>query len=208
MLGKINRMPVLINFKICDNAKECNGVAVCPTGALTWDEKKKSIKIDNKKCISCGVCEKSCMVEAIFVARDEKEYAKIEKEIKADKRKVADLFVDRYGAQPISLPFLITEEKFELEVLGSDKLVAVEMFEDDSIMCLLKSIPIKELLKNYAVKYRKMETGKKLAKKYGIKKLPTLAFFQKGKLVGKVEGYYDKKKKEELVKRIKNIIKK
>lgn len=201
-------MSVLINFKICDNAKECNGIAVCPTGALTWDEKKKSIKIDNKKCLSCGLCENSCMVGAIFVARDEKEYKKIEKEIKADKRKVADLFVDRYGAQPVSSAFLIAEEKFQLEVLGSDKLVAVEMFEDDSIMCLLKSIPIKELLKNYAVKYRKMETGKKLAKKYGIKKLPALVFFQRGKLIGKVEGYYDKKKKEELVKKIEKIIKK
>ncbi len=201
-------MPVLINFKICDNAKECNGVAVCPTGALTWDQKKKRIKVDNEKCISCGLCEKSCMVEAIFVAKDEKEYKKIEKEIKSDRRKVTDLFVDRYGAQPVGLAFLITEEKFELEVLGSDKLVAVEMFEDDSIMCLLKSIPVKELLKDYSVKYRKMETDKKLAKKFGIKKFPTLAFFQKGKMIGKVEGYYDKKKKEELVKKIKAIIKK
>lgn len=201
-------MSVLINFKICDNAKECNGIAVCPTGALTWDEKKKSIKIDNEKCLSCGVCENSCMVNAIFVARDEKEYKKIEKEIKNDKRKVADLFVDRYGAQPISSAFLIAEEKFQLEVLGSDKLVAVEMFEDDSVMCLLKSIPMKELLKDFSVKYRKMETGKKLAKKWGIKKLPALAFFQKGKLIGKVEGYYDKKKKDELTKKIKNIIKK
>jgi len=182
--------------------------AVCPTGALTWDQKKKRIKVDNEKCISCGLCEKSCMVEAIFVAKDEKEYKKIEKEIKSDRRKVTDLFVDRYGAQPVGLAFLITEEKFELEVLGSDKLVAVEMFEDDSIMCLLKSIPVKELLKDYSVKYRKMETDKKLAKKFGIKKFPTLAFFQKGKMIGKVEGYYDKKKKEELVKKIKAIIKK
>ena len=199
-------MPVLINFKICDNAKECNGIAVCPTGALTWDEKKKSIKIDNEKCISCGLCEKSCMVNAILVARDKKEYAKMEKEIKADKRKVADLFVDRYGAQPIGLPFLITEEKFELEVLGSDNLVAVEMFTDDSTMCLLKSIPIKELLKDYVVKYRKIETGKKLANKYGIKKLPALAFFKKGKMIGKVEGYYDKKKKDELMGKIEKIM--
>lgn len=30
-------MPVLINFKICDNAKDCSGIAVCPTGALSWE---------------------------------------------------------------------------------------------------------------------------------------------------------------------------
>lgn len=201
-------MPVLINFKICDNAKECNGVAVCPTGALAWDAKKKSIKIDNKKCISCGKCERSCMVEAIYVAKNEKEYKKMEKEIRDDTRKVADLFVDRYGAQPIGAAFLIPEEKFQLEVLESDKLVAVEMFEDDSVMCLLKSIPIKDLLKDYSVKYRKMETGKKLAKKYGVNKLPALVFFKKGEMLGKVEGYYDKKKKEELVGKIEKIVEK
>ena len=36
-------MSVLINFKICDNAKECSGVEVCPTEALSWNEKKKNI---------------------------------------------------------------------------------------------------------------------------------------------------------------------
>ena len=27
---EIDVMSVIINFKICDNAKECNGIAVCP----------------------------------------------------------------------------------------------------------------------------------------------------------------------------------
>ena len=40
-------MSVLINFKICDNAKECGGIEVCPTGALSWDEENETIKIDN-----------------------------------------------------------------------------------------------------------------------------------------------------------------
>ncbi|HCU71184.1 MAG TPA: hypothetical protein DIC35_05550 [Candidatus Moranbacteria bacterium] len=201
-------MPVLINFKICDNAKECNGVAVCPTGALAWDEKKKSIKIDNGKCISCRKCEKGCMVDAIHVAKNEKEYEKIEKEIEIDSRKTSDLFVDRYGAQPIHLAFLIGEDKFQLEVEESDKLVAAELFYDESIECLLKSVPMKELLSDYQVKYRKVETGKELMEKYRIKKLPALLFFEKRKLLGKIEGYYDNKKKDILVKKIKAIIKK
>ena len=37
-------MPVLINFKICDNAKECGGIEVCPTGALSYDDENKSIQ--------------------------------------------------------------------------------------------------------------------------------------------------------------------
>ena len=34
-------MSVLINFKICDNAKECGGISICPTGALKWNEEKE-----------------------------------------------------------------------------------------------------------------------------------------------------------------------
>ena len=36
-------MSVLINFKICDNAEECDGVRVCPINALYWD-KKNNVK--------------------------------------------------------------------------------------------------------------------------------------------------------------------
>jgi len=199
-------MSVLINFKICDNAKECNGVAVCPTGALHWDAKRKQVIIDNAKCVNCGKCEKACEVSAIHVAKSEKDYAKIEKEIKEDPRRVSDLFVDRYGAQPIHTAFLISDSKFQLEVLESAKLVAVECFNDDSIMCLLRSVPMKELLKNYSLKYRKMIISNELSAKLKIKKLPALLFFENGKLLGKIEGYYDNKKKDILAGKIKNII--
>lgn len=121
-------MPVLINFKICDNAKECNGIEVCSTGALSWDEKKKTIIIDNSKCISCGKCEEACMVDAIRVAKDEKEYKRIKKEIDQDPRKVSDLFIDRYGGTPIHPAFLIPENKFKVEVFEASKPTAAELF--------------------------------------------------------------------------------
>ena len=200
-------MPVLINWKICDNAKECNGIEVCPTGALSWDDKKKSIIIDNSKCLSCGACEKACMVGAIKVAKNDEEYERIKKEIDEDPRKVSDLFVDRYGAQPVHPAFLIGEEKFDLEVLESQKLTVVEVFNDDSIMCLYFSIPIKELFEGQDIKYRKVELkSDKILKKYNIKTLPALLFFKEGEFLGKIEGYYDKKKKEELLNKIKKII--
>ena len=66
-------MVVLINFKICDNVKECSGIAVCPVSALTWDDKNKMIIIDDSKCILCKKCEDSCMVGAIKVAKTEEE---------------------------------------------------------------------------------------------------------------------------------------
>lgn len=198
-------MSVIINFKICDNAKDCSGITVCPTGALSWDKKKKTIKIDNKKCISCRKCEKACMVEAIHVAKNEKEYKKIQKEIKADKRKIGDLFVDRYGGQPISPAYITPENKFKEYILEYDKLVAVEFYNNDSIRCLLKSIPVKHLIGHLNIRYRKVEVSGEFIKKYKIKKLPALLFFKKGKLLGKVEGFWEIKKREELGKKIKKL---
>jgi len=209
MISPIFNMPVLINFKICDNAKECSGIEVCPTGALSWDDKNKTIKIDNSKCISCGKCEKACMVNAIRVARDNEEYKRIKKEIDKDPRKVSDLFIDRYGAQPVHPAFLIPEGKFDIEVLESAKLTVVELFNDDSIMCLLYSIPVSELFRDMDIKYRRMEIkDNSLLEKYKVKELPSLLFFRDGKLVGKVEGYYEVKDKEEIMKKIDKIISK
>ncbi|MEM5778084.1 MAG: 4Fe-4S dicluster domain-containing protein [Candidatus Aenigmatarchaeota archaeon] len=202
-------MAVLINFKICDNAKECNGIAVCPTHTLYWDEKRKSIGIDNSKCISCGKCEKACMVGAIRVAKNEDEYKKIKREIDEDPRKVSDLFVDRYGAQTIQPAFLIPDGRFDIEVLESNKLTTVEFFNKDSINCLLYSIPIKELFENVDIKYRRLEVkDESLLKKYKVKSLPSLLFFNKGKLIGKIEGYYRIERKNELKEKINKIIKK
>jgi NAD-dependent dihydropyrimidine dehydrogenase PreA subunit len=200
-------MPVLINFKICDNAKECSGIEVCPTGALSWDESKNTIRIDNNKCTSCGLCEDACMVGAIKVAKNEEEYERLKKEIDEDPRKVSDLFIDRYGAQTVHPAFEVPEGKFQVEVLGSHKLVALELFNDDSIMCLLYSIPIKKLFEGIDVKYRRMEADSSLLKEYGIKELPALLFFRDGKLVGKIEGYYDITREGELVQKIKEMLK-
>ncbi len=200
-------MPVLINFKICDNAKECNGIAVCPTKALSWDDKKKTIIIDNSKCISCGKCESACMVDAIRVAKTSKEYEKLKKEIEKDPRKASDLFIDRYGAQPIHAAFLINEDKFNFEVLEADKLTVAELFNSESIMCLLRSIPIKELFRDADIKYRKVELkNDALLKKFDVKQLPSLLFLKDGKVIEKVEGYYDMSKKGELLEKIKRIL--
>ncbi|VVB74431.1 Sulfite reductase, dissimilatory-type subunit beta [uncultured archaeon] len=201
-------MPLLINFKICDNAEECNGIASCPTGALSWDSKKKTIKIDNSKCVSCGVCVPTCMVGAIKVAKNEKEYSKLKKEIDADKRKVSDLFTDRYGAQPLHKAFLIDEDKFEKEVLHYHKIAVAELFNENSIICLYCSIPIKELFDGKNIKYRKVGLeGNSLLKQFDVSKLPALLFFNDGKLIGKIEGAFEPEKKAEIDSKIKSILK-
>jgi Lrp/AsnC family leucine-responsive transcriptional regulator len=192
-------MPVLINFKICDNSSECSGIPICPVKAITWNEKKKTLEIDNKKCTSCGLCERSCMVGAIKVAKTEEEFEKFKKEIKDDKRKISDLFVDRYGAQPIHEAFLDKEENFNNLIKISKIPIVIELFNGNSIKCLLYSIPTKDLFPVSSLRYRKVELSTdNLLKKYKIKVLPALLFFRDEKLIGKIEGYYGKDKKEEI----------
>lgn len=200
------KMAVLINFKICDNSPDCNGIASCPNKVFCWDEKKKSLVLDNSKCTSCGLCEKVCEVGAIHIARDKKEYAKIKKEIENDPRKISDLFIDRYGSQPIEPAFFIPAEKFNLHILKSSKLAVAELFDNKSINCLLCSIPIGDLFKDVDMIYRKIETNKNLTYKYKITILPSLLFFKDGKLLGKIEGYYPIEKKKELMQKITKIL--
>lgn len=201
-------MPVLINFKICDNAKECYGIEACPTHAFHWDEKNKTIAVDDSKCNLCGKCGKSCEVGAIHVARSKQEYERIKKEIDEDPRKISDLFVDRYGAQPIHPAYIVKQDDFKVQILESTILTAVEFFKPDTIECLLCSIPIKDLFEGGAnIKYRKMEVkNDSITKKYKVKKLPALLFFNDGELVGKIEGFYDDKQVKEIKNRISKIM--
>jgi NAD-dependent dihydropyrimidine dehydrogenase PreA subunit len=200
-------MGVILNHKICDNAEECSGIVACPTGALYWDAENEKVAIDNEKCVDCDLCEKTCGVGALRVFHNEDEKIKIEEEIKNDSRKVSDLFVDKYGAMPMkNSPFDILYG-FEQEILKANKTAVVEVFEDDSIECLLKSIPIKKLFVNRDIKFRKTEISDELKEKYQVKKLPCLLFFNKGKLIGKIEGFYGADKKEKLLEKIEEILK-
>jgi len=196
-------MPVLINWKICDNAKECSAFDVCPVGVFTWDEEKKTIVIDNSKCINCGKCKDCCSVGAIYYVKDQEEYDNAKKTIDEDPRTKNDLFVDRYGATRISPAFDI-RKGFEAEVLQAPKLVVLELFNNDSIHCLISSVPIKELFPTEDIRYRK-EENVEVQKKYDVTELPALLFFKKGKLLGKIEGYFNEKQKDELKEKIKQI---
>jgi ferredoxin len=199
-------MSVLINFKMCDNASECSGIAECPTGAFKWDEDRKTIYVDENECINCGKCENACPVGAIRVAKTKEEEEKIKKEIEEDPRHINDLFVDRYGAQPINTDWLCAEKDFEKSYNNTARPVVIELFEEKNAMCLLKSIPIKGILEAYDIEslYRKINIEtEELLHKFEIKELPALLFFRDGKLIGKFEGYTDNE--IELLKSIKEI---
>ena len=201
-------MPVLINFKICDRSKDCSGIEACPTNALYWDEENKTIGIDNSRCIDCEKCEKTCPVGAIRVAKTDEEYNKIKKENDNDPREASDLFIDRYGAEPIDPTYQISLDQFNTDIIESGELVIAELFNDSSIMCLIKTIPIKDLIKD--IKYKKIDIKEDthLLKIYEIANLPALLFFKNGKLLGKIESHYTPEKKEELKEKINEIISK
>lgn len=198
-------MSVLINFKICDNAKECGGIEVCPTGALSFDEEKQTISIDNNKCISCGLCEKECPIGAIRVAKDTEEYNKIKKEIDEDPRTIKDLFVDRYGAEAISEFFKIELNDIENKI-KNDNITLIEIYNPDTAECLLKSIPIKVLTKELPkdTSFYKVESNENI-NKYNIKELPSLLIFENGILLGNIDGYYSIDQKQQLLNKIINI---
>ena len=200
-------MAVLVNFKICDNAKECGGIAVCPTGALSWNEEKETIDIDNEKCISCGRCEKECPIGAIIVAKNDEEYKNIKKEIDEDPRTTKDLFVDRYGAVAISDFFKIELSDIK-DKTGKDCITLIEIYNPDVAECLLKSIPIKELTKNLPkdTLFYKAESDK-VIDEYEITELPSLSVFKKGKLLGHISGYYTTDEKEEVISKLTSILK-
>ena len=200
-------MSVLVNFKICDNAKECGGIAVCPTGALSWNEEKETIDIDNEKCISCGRCEKECSIGAIMVAKNDEEYKKIQQEIDEDPRTTKDLFVDRYGAVAISDFFKIELDDIK-EKSEKHCITLIEIYNPDTAECLLKSIPVKELTKNLPkdTLFYKAESDK-IIDEYEMLDLPSLLVFKNGKLLGHIDGYYTTDEKEEVISRLNHILK-
>jgi Fe-S-cluster-containing dehydrogenase component len=202
-------MAVLVNFKICDNAKECGGIAVCPTGALSYDDEKESIIIDNDKCISCGRCESECPIGAIMVARTDEEYDKLKEEIDNDTRTTKDLFVDRYGATPLSEFFMIEYDDIENKV-NNDGITLIELYNDDSIQCLLKSIAIKDLTKDLPkdTLFYKAEANDDVLNKYNVNELPSLLVFKKGKFLGNIDGYYEVDNKKELLHNMNEILNK
>jgi NAD-dependent dihydropyrimidine dehydrogenase PreA subunit len=199
-------MAVLINFKICDNVPECPCIEICPNKAIYYDKEKKTLVVDNSKCTSCGSCENECPVGAMRVAQTDEEYERIKKEIDEDPRKISDLFIDKYGAQPLDPDMLISEKDLP-PLIESEKLTVVELFKEDLLECLLRSIPIKKLFPRMDMQYKKLEIkDDSLLKKYNIKELPTLLFFKAGKLLGKIEGYYNTDQFNEINKKIKEII--
>lgn len=200
-------MKALINFKICDNAPECSGIAVCPTNAMYFDEGKNTIVVDEEKCTNCGLCEKACPIGAIMVAKTETEYQQYMKDIEKDPRTIKDLFVDRYGAVVLSEFFQIQPGELE-EKIKDKEITFIEFYDSEIAECLLKSISIKEITDKIDAKinYYKLDKDKTIAAKYNVSEFPSLLIFKNSNLIGKIEGYYSIDNKEMFENQIIQII--
>lgn len=191
-------MPAIINHKICDQSSACGGIAVCPTGAFHYNEQTKRIEIDNSKCISCGACERSCPIKAIGVAKTKEEYEELKQAIEEDPRSQGDLFVDRFGGDVVNQDVMIDFKNLDEEISRSNNEI-IEIFNDDSIMCLLKSIPYKEILNNSNyTSYKRCNIKDNNFLKYNAAELPSLLLCKNGKLFKTISGYYEERNKNKL----------
>lgn len=206
-------MPIKINFNICDNSPECSGMSVCPTNAIKWDENlinalgtKGTLYVNNDNCISCGKCvgEEGCPVGAIIFAKSNEELSEFLKDFEIDTTKVESLFVDRYGAEPIDDNIFVPFENISLE---NNEITIIEEFSEDYIQCLITSIPIELIVKcverytNKSVKYYKC-----LSKDINKTEYPVLRLYSNKKLIGSINGYYDKSQLDEFFDEIRKIV--
>ena len=97
----------------------------------------------------------------------------------------------------------------EIDSRLTEGIVLVECYEDETIQCLLKSIPIKEI--TYGMPkdtlFYKVAADDDLKEKYDLTELPALLVFKNKKLLGKVEGYYEVDQKDEFISKINELLK-
>lgn len=196
-------MAVQINWKICDNDKACGGIAECPTGALYWNEAESTIGINNDLCISCSKCvTNGCPVGAIVVTDTLAAYEQAKADLENDPRDKAQLFVDRFGAAPISDDVLINKEDIEGKVQFG--ITLIERFTDSSIQCLIHSIKVDDVRYKLGRTFNYYKCEDEEADE--TTEYPILDVYIAGQLKGSISGYYSEDEFDEFFTRLQSII--
>lgn len=188
-------MPPIINFKICDNSEDCAAVRMCERGVFGWDNKRKTLTVNFKKCNECGKCVEYCQVKAIHYADCKEEYKKISAAIERDPRTITELFIDRYGAMPVddAYVFELTPERFAKRI-NVRRPVIVEFNKRGTMACLLKSVPIADIQEQFhpEASYAKFFIKEEEMSKYNVTKTPCLRFYYNNELLGQIDEYFEK----------------
>ena len=201
-------MGVLINKKRCDNTDVCPCIEECPAGAFYWDDKKKSVAVDDNLCVNCRQCVITCEAGAVKVARTEEEYQNLKTEYDEDIMSIEELFQDRFGASIVDEKYSLGLDELHQLTKDSNKLLLVEFYNDDQANCLINSIPINEIVMEIKapISYRKINVGDvNLLNQYDINALPTLVIFSKGKVIFKYCGFLDVAAKEKMLEKLKEV---
>jgi thiol-disulfide isomerase/thioredoxin len=201
-------MPIIINHNLCDEAPECGGIAVCPTGAFHYDYKKKKVAIDHSKCTECLKCTlpDACPVGCILYAKDKKQEDRIKKMLSEDPRTAKWLWRERYGCQPGKTPpraTIITKENFN-KIINKKGYKLIDVWHYEFLDCRAYSVLFSDLLKSIKkeIKIYKLDAQKypKLAKKLNVKKYPTLLLLKDKKGIWRHEGLIKDEQTEEIAK--------
>ena len=102
----------------------------------------------------------------------------------------------------MSVPFAVTDDRFEDEVLKSELPVLVDFWAEWCAPCKMIAPAVKELAKSYdgKMKFAKLDvdSNNKTALQYGVMSIPTLIIFKDGqekeRIIGAVaKGQLEKK---------------
>ncbi len=101
----------------------------------------------------------------------------------------------------------LADKDFEKTVLEAEKLVLVDFWAEWCAPCRMVAPVVEEISEEYEgdlqVTKVNVDQNQQVAVEYGVRSIPTLAFFKNGEMVERVVGF---KPKEELKKMIDRLI--
>ena len=187
-------MPALFNYKRCDGfhgcaqPQDCEGVKVCPTGAIRHAFRKdaKIPTIDLAQCIDCGKCKGCCPAGVIFYYQTEAEKKKIKQFIEEDGITPEEIWEQRYGVQPNKQCSVLTTKTFPTTSSG---LHAVDFWDKENLLCRVNAIKIDDLpIRGFQYHKLSLDDFPEFKNRYRLRIVPSLLFFKEGIEIGRLEG--------------------